>query len=242
MKEVPDRTGRFSKRPHYEIGELDQECESIISTFLRKKYGAVRYPVSTDDLTVLLEQYVADLDLYADLTEFGTNVEGVTVFSRRGKPSVRIDAGLVEDSSRENRLRTTLTHEFGHVYFHAYLWQDKSLELDFGNGGYPAVRNASDIRQVCKRATMLNTSNDDWMEWQAGHVCGAILMPASKVKQLSTQIFSEMPSHASVTESTALGAKLIHATQDSFSVSTDAARVRLLRLGLLTAAKGGSLF
>jgi hypothetical protein len=29
VKYVPDRTGRFSQRPHYEPKELDRECENI---------------------------------------------------------------------------------------------------------------------------------------------------------------------------------------------------------------------
>lgn len=56
MKTVPDRTGRFATRPHYEPAELDRECESIITTFLRKKYGEIHFPISTDDLTTFLKR------------------------------------------------------------------------------------------------------------------------------------------------------------------------------------------
>jgi hypothetical protein len=55
VKYVPDRTGRFSQRPHYEPKELDRECENIIAGFLKERHGAAKYPVSTDDLTVLIE-------------------------------------------------------------------------------------------------------------------------------------------------------------------------------------------
>ena len=42
----------------------------------------VVYPVSTDKLTIVIEKYVDDLDLYANLREeFGDkNIEGVTIF------------------------------------------------------------------------------------------------------------------------------------------------------------------
>jgi hypothetical protein len=56
VKYVPDRTGRFSQRPHYEPKELDRECENIIAGFLKERHGAAKYPVSTDDLTVLIER------------------------------------------------------------------------------------------------------------------------------------------------------------------------------------------
>ncbi len=55
VKFVRDTTGRFSQRPHYEPQELDRECEAIITKFLKDKYGKVEFPISTDDLTVLIE-------------------------------------------------------------------------------------------------------------------------------------------------------------------------------------------
>lgn len=242
MKYVPDRTGRFAKRPHYEPEELDRECETIICDFLRKKYAEIRFPVSTSDLTTLLEKAVEDLDTYADLSEFGENVEGVTIFSRTGKPSVRIAAELGEGISRENRLRTTLTHEFGHVHFHGYLWNRGVMELDFGDGSGGPM-SAADNRQVCKRETLIDAPVGDWMEWQAGHVCGAILMPASRVRRLIQEKFQAEIGAASITDDSALGGRLIGAIKEAFSVSQDAARVRLLRLQVLRAPSGmASLF
>ena len=65
VKYIPDRTGRFSQRPHYAPKELDRECENIIAGFLKERHGAAKYPVSTDDLTVLTKgrsQHVASPD------------------------------------------------------------------------------------------------------------------------------------------------------------------------------------
>jgi len=231
MKQVPDRTGRFARRPHYEPHELDRECEQIISCFLRSKYGKVDYPVSTDDLTTLIEKHVDDLDLYADLSEFGQGVEGLTVFNPGGKPSVRIAKELAGDSRRENRLRTTLTHEFGHVHFHSYLWDPQAMTLDFGDELASQSAGADRI-QVCKRDTIVNAAVSDWMEWQAGHVCGALLMPATHVRNFMGSEFPDV-GPAPCTPTSALGAKAIQAVCERYLVSQDAARVRLLRLGLL---------
>lgn len=233
MKEVPDRTGRFVKRPHFEIAELDRDCESIVTGYLRNKYGAVQFPITTDDLTILHEGEVDDLDLYADLSEFGETVEGVTIFSRHGKPSVRIAGILADDASRENRLRTTLTHEFGHVRFHAYLWNSAIMELDFGSSG--KAKPPSDNRQICKRETLVDAPMVDWMEWQAGHVCGAILMPASRVRKMISEAFKDEIAASVCTPLTVAGKKAIQMVKENFLVSQDAARVRLLRLGLLQA-------
>jgi len=130
MKLVRDTTGRFLERPHYEPKELDQECESLICGFLKGKYGSAIFPVSTDDLATLIEQEAEDLDLYADLSMYGENVEGVTIFIPGGKPEVKIAKELSEDSRRENRLRTTLTHEFGHVHFHSYLFEPAAPSME----------------------------------------------------------------------------------------------------------------
>src|SRR5437773_3390031 len=96
MKYVPDRSGRFQRRPHYEPRELDDECEHIIGEFLRRKYGCIKFPITTDDLTCLVEQDADDLDLYADLSNEGPDIQGVTDFYPKGKPRVRIARELSE--------------------------------------------------------------------------------------------------------------------------------------------------
>src|SRR5579872_1494474 len=118
MREVPDNTGRFSRRPYYTETELDLDCERVIAAFLKKHRTKVDYPVTTDELTKLIEQEASDLDLYADLSAYGPDVEGVTVFVPGGKPKVAISAELSESNTRENRLRTTLSHEYCHVHYH----------------------------------------------------------------------------------------------------------------------------
>jgi hypothetical protein len=100
VKYLPDRTGRFSQRPHYEPKELDRECENIIAGFLKERHGAAKYPVSTDDLTVLIERDTESLDQFADLSGYGCNVEGLTHFQPGRKPHVRISASLAGDENR----------------------------------------------------------------------------------------------------------------------------------------------
>jgi hypothetical protein len=122
MKWVADTTGRFQWRPVYQKEELDTECERIVTAFLLQKYGVMRFPLSTDDLTVMIEQDTSYLDLYADLTGEGEDVEGLTDFFKDKKPVVKISQKLTEDVALSARLRTTLAHEYGHVKFHNFLW------------------------------------------------------------------------------------------------------------------------
>lgn len=123
MKWVPDSTGRFQWRPYYDLAELDYECQRLVTIFLKRRYGEIHFPLSTDDLSVMIEQETSYLDVYADLSVEGPDVEGLTEFFPNKKPAVRIARGLSLDSRRSGRLRTTLAHEFGHVRFHTFLWE-----------------------------------------------------------------------------------------------------------------------
>jgi hypothetical protein len=197
--------------------------ERACTDFLQKKYGKVDYPISTDDLTTLIEQDVADLDQYADLSPYGDGVEGMTEFPRSGKPRVAISHNA---HRYENRLRTTLAHEYGHVRLHAPLFVLGDRQLKLGQNRKP---NAI----YCLRDAMLPAGKRDWMEWQAGYASGAALMPKTPVTRLVAQIQERFGVYGAVSPESAGGQSLISAVMDRFSVSRDAAVVRLKILGFL---------
>jgi hypothetical protein len=230
MKWVTDRTGRFARRPHYQPEELDQECEQIILAFLKANYGKIEFPIKTDDLTVLIEQK-ASLDSYADLTAEPGDVEGVTEFFRGKRPVVRIASSL-SAAHLENRLRTTLTHEFGHVHFHQFLFEADAQPQSL----FDTAHDTHDGNK-CKRENMVNAAESDWMEWQAGYVCGSILMPAGALLD-TAQTFranNHLP-FSNLTVDSDEGQRLITVVASTFQTSKDAARVRLLKKAILTDA------
>jgi Zn-dependent peptidase ImmA (M78 family) len=229
MKWVRDRTGRFPQRPYYEGLELDSECENIISSFLIEKYGKVTLPISTNDLTILIEQKTSELDLYSDLSNEGNNVEGMTIFSRTTHPRVLISNTLSTSSSHTNRLRTTLTHEFGHVVFHNFIWAFEQPSL--------FKPDSDNLTIKCNRDTILNARDVDWLEWQAGYASGAFLMPLSSVKEIVHRINIETNSFGKVSISSDIGQRMIKQVQSVFQVSEDAARVRLLKLDYIQEGK-----
>lgn len=229
MRWVRDTTGRFLQRPHYDQKELDQECESIVTGFLRSRSESISFPIETNDLTVLLEKEVDDLDLYADLQEEGQDVEGVTDFFPGKKPRVRISRELSEQDWRENRLRTTLAHELGHVKFHNFLWGlDPTLAMS--TFGFQPTPHA----QRCKREAILGARSYDWMEWQAGYASGAFLMPATELLRIVHDAIEEMGLFTPISLSSTSSDELILKVLKAFQVSTDASRVRLLQTGYLT--------
>lgn len=232
VRMLPDKTGRFAERPHYELEELDRECERMVLAFLRKRHGEIKFPIATDDLRVLIEEHADSLDAYADLSQYGEDVEGMTAFYPDSKPEVFISGELANDPRRENRLRTTLTHEFGHVHFHQHLWAEKFM------AGRLFDRPSRENKAICKRDTILGARQVDWMEWQAGYISGAILMPAGFIRRLVSGYCQQKGLHAGIPMMSDDAREVIRWVMESFMVSEEAARVRLIKLGALTTGTG----
>lgn len=233
MEWVPDRSGRFPERPHFAPDELDAECERLITEFLQNRHGRVEFPIETDDLTVLIEGAVADLDMYADLSDEGGEVEGVTEFRPGQRPRVRISAMLASTPQLENRLRTTLTHEFGHVHFHRFLFElQPRRQLLFPAPNEPRVNK-------CKRGAIVGAKPADWMEWQAGYACGALLMPRGALqREVQAVSAGRGLSPGTIGAQSTDGAAMIARIATVFKVSRDAARVRLMQRAYLVGGGG----
>lgn len=224
-------------RPHYDPAELDAECETIISSFMREVCGDFSLPIPTDVLTKLIERDSEYLDLYADLSEEGNDVEGVTDFRVGSKPIVRISALLSNADYRDHRLRTTLTHEYGHVRFHDYLYQTSEESGDL----FPDAFIRPPLK--CKRDRIIDAAVFDWMEWQAGYICGAILMPIGNLRILVADYRKESGVNASIDEASHVGQGLTSRIAGTCDVSKEAARVRLLKLRYLVSGKtSGALY
>jgi hypothetical protein len=179
--------------------------------------------MSIDDITTLIEQEVADLDQFTDLSRYGQGVDGVTEFLPNGKPRVSISETV---HRYENRLRTTLTHEYGHVRLHAHLFALERRSLPLGPNRKP---NAI----YCMRDSILPVGKSDWMEWQAGYTSGGALMPKSYVTKTVGEVQQRLGIYGPATLESANGKALMTAVVSGFAVSREAATVRLKVLGFL---------
>lgn len=83
VKMIRDLTGRFAQRPYYLAGELDRECEQIVAAFLTARHGKVRLPITTDELSLLIELEGADLDSCVDLSPDPPPVKWSAVMIRK---------------------------------------------------------------------------------------------------------------------------------------------------------------
>lgn len=226
MKWVPDKTGRFARRPHYQPEAIDAQCDRFVQKFLTKKYGKIEFPIKTEDLTILIEER-ADLDSCVDLSHEDGDVDGVTEFRLGLRPLVSISDRL-SAPNMENRLRTTLTHEFGHVYFHQFMFETMGQTAPL----FP--QQTGGHTNKCKRANIDRAPESDWMEWQAGYACGAILIPSTALIEKVQDFRSKhrLPFRNLAVDSDA-GQELIALVSSTFKTSRDATRVRLLKKGIL---------
>jgi hypothetical protein len=71
------------------------------------------------------------------------------------------------------------------------------------------------------------------MEWQAGYISGAMLMPRSRMQLHVAAVRSERSIEGHLAEDSIEGQVLIQRTSELFNVSPEAADVRLRQLGHL---------
>ena len=117
-------------------------------------------------------------------------------------------------------MRTTLTHEYGHVRLHTWLY-DK----------YGVARGP----HRCYWQSLLPTGQVvDWFEWQAGYASGALLMPESFARRMAGAYFQGRPERPPVAKGSAEAKVLCQRISLAFDVSVEAATVRLKQLGYLT--------
>lgn len=219
MKMIPDRTGRFPERPHYQIDELERESEELMTDFLTRRYGQLVIPIPTPALVAVIERDAAGLDMYCDLASEGGDVHGLTNFCPGAKPHVSIARELSYQYWRKHRLRSTLCHEYGHVHWHTWLYDRYCPHAE---------------RHKCARDEMLAlTGAIDWMEWQAAYVSGALLMPKSRAELHVAAFRAEHQLEGPLDPKSIEGHVLITRTAEMFDVSEEAAEVRLGQLGHL---------
>jgi Zn-dependent peptidase ImmA (M78 family) len=222
-----DYTGRFPKRPHWKIEEFEALCEERTVPFLEARYGQTPTRLPTDALTLLIERDAEVLDLDADLIAKNEREEihGVTTFSPGERPTVEINRHLKRVLHRANRFRTTLAHEYGHLLLHAWLYEHFRGQ----------IRNPAPLRCYSRTVEGNVDRLTDWMEWQAGYICGALLMPKRRVDWLVSAFAKENGLAGLLLRDNMDSGRLIERVTDLFDVSRDAARVRLVKLGHLAA-------
>ena len=177
------------------------------------------------------------LDIYARLDP---DVLGVTDFRRNANPLVSVNAGLtskVEEAGVSpgvrGRWRATLAHEASHVVLHRILF-----EVPFEQGELFSIHAESrpSLFRCLAQDVSFRGTNSDWKEIQANMGMAALLMPAevfSDVVRLvvGARTYNSLTTYipdANSVEHRDFVAELSR----RFEVSQQAARIRLVTLGL----------
>jgi hypothetical protein len=219
MKEYRDPLGRPIRWLYLKTDVLDKRCEGIMREFMNRRSGGYRLPIPTDELIRLLEERASEVDTYADLPE---GVHGQTSLYYDRRPVVKIAESIYRTRS-DHRVRITACHEFGHVWLHGPLWREAGARMAAGAG---PVWN-------CYRESIINAPKDDWMEWQAGWVSGAMLMPATALRTWTAECAEKFSANLPFPAESPAGAELIKIVADRCDVSILAAWVRLSKLRLI---------
>ena len=98
--------------------------------------------------------------------------------------------------------------------------------------------NEAEKAQICKRESILNAKNSDWMEWQAGYVSGAILMPKSHIIGLVNLYMIDNDLKITPPVESVHANNLQNLVSKKFQVSLEAAKVRLSQLRLIGGNQG----
>ena len=197
-------------------------AERTLSEFFHAR-SAVPGPLTTDALTTLVDKHADDLDVYADLSKHG-DAEGVTHYKPGARPKVFIVAALAE-ARNDHRFRTTLAHELGHVLVHGPMFDAKVAQdpLPFGESAH----------HVCRRDGIESPEREARIEWQAWALGMALLMPMSGVRPLVNSLCEQFGKFGEIHHESTFGDLLSGAVSETFRVSTVAARIRLVRCGVL---------
>ena len=227
-------------RPEYSDEELDDQCEELVSDHLHKKYGQITFPISTEDLRLMVETEAESFGLNADLEQHGAEVEARTEFRRGQRPAVQVALRLAQSPNLENRFRAVLAHQYGHLRFHRLLFETNEgswLSL-FEDPPESLPRLHS-----CRHNSIAPLSDEDWMEWQAGYVCGALLMPYTALIACVREFrHARDLDLAALSESSLDGLALVRDVARRFQTSWDTARNRLIQQRVLAAADARSMF
>jgi hypothetical protein len=227
-----------------------EDIEQIATEQLRRADLLPTLAAPVTDVERLIEGHLrAELDLYADLPE---GVLGLTMFPRRGEPTVSIAAALTEARDLDDaaagvvgRWRATLAHEASHIFLHRYLFDPDMAQL--AGGGAGSIPNEGGLMR-CLHRDISPASADwssirrrpDWREVQANRAMAALLMPRRVFKRLALQTMQQLGLGVAALADASNLESVTAALADIFQVSKQAAGIRLNSEVILVASDHGT--
>jgi IrrE N-terminal-like domain len=215
------------------------EIEAIVDDELNRA-GLVPSSVRpVVDVERFVEQHLrAELDQYAALD---ADVLGLTEFVSGMSPRISISEDLTgaalddEDVSLSlvGRWRATVAHEGAHVLLHSVLFQVDDGQADlFGGDGGESAADAHGLMRCLKRDVGHSVQASDWREVQANRGMAALLMPRRLFREIADEAMSSL-GISTTTAGSPDASVLAREMAECFTVSRQAAKIRLATLGLV---------
>lgn len=215
------------------------DIELMMEDELRKAGLLPSVSTPTVDLEALLEQHLrATLDQHAELP---SDVLGLTEFNPGKSPHVAINRDLTGSAIDDDgaapglvgRWRATLAHEATHVLIHRALFELGQGQTQLFVDGSGSGKQPQRLMRCYKKDILYRNGGNDWREIQANQGMAALLMPKS--------IFVDVVQKAKVGAAPILAGtadlkRLVAYLASRFTVSKQAAEIRLATLGLLVPA------
>ncbi len=209
----------------YDEGLLESPSETNITDFIEShlSLGLLSLPISQDGKTLGYMVFKpTDIAFYQN---FGRDKQYLFV----DKASVVIDSALSDDEKAIGRFRFTCAHEASHWILHRDVIFDGLLS------------DTDDIlSDKYNHGGQENIAEDKRMEWQANYLGAALLMPKEMVKKEFykmlgvLEIRNRKNLYLDQQRCNYIPYKLtINRIANVFKVSEQAARIRLIQLGLL---------
>jgi hypothetical protein len=221
----------------------ETEIEQIMSDELARAKLTPTPTSPVTDLERFIESHLkADLDQFAYLP---VGVLGLTQFVAGKRPAVSISAELTNAADEgpaglTGRWRATLAHEAAHVVLHRYLFDPVLAQPDLFGATVPHETPSGGLMRCLKRDIspvrgLGPRRRADWREVQANRGMAALLMPRMTFRRLASQRITA-EALTNLTSGSPTAAHLANQMADSFSVSKQAATIRLETLGIITTA------
>jgi Zn-dependent peptidase ImmA (M78 family) len=164
------------------------ELEEMVARALMKHRGVLPAEPGPISIDRLIEEMFGFNETYEDL---GPGILGEIRFGIEDRPlGIRIARRLGDidpaNPSIDHERRLTLSHECGHGLAHSKLFADKlRRERDprfkqFRTEETRIVCHERDINSGTARPAV-RSSSDDWLEWEANYLMGALLLPRDLV-------------------------------------------------------------
>ena len=181
-----------------------EDIELLAVKILKEKQPDRLKTPSALDVDALV--YILNLDKYEAILSRDESIFGLISFKKQPLPifdekfqydSIFVELGNIVIDSRlksiPTRYRFTVVHEVAHWMLHrTYYENPKKRDYIFRHTGYSYVACKKDPKEYGRKNPKEAETDDEWVEWQADNLSGALFMPREQFLASVNEIMKEL--------------------------------------------------